>query len=220
MVDFLDEVKEDLKHERLERIFSQYGKHLLAGAVSIVLMTAAITGFMNYRQSSFMETGDEFSHALTLRPEEGVAALEVIAEEGDGGFKIAAAFARGKMLAEQKNWSEAVAAYDAISDDYAMDTALRELAALRAVHILIKTDGDVSVIADRLKHLTEENNPWRASALELQALQAIKLEKYAEAKEILVGLQKDMLVNASLRQRAEILLTILSDRVTNKDGES
>ena len=74
---------------------------------------------------------------------------------------------------------------------------------------LTRDDPRLSALSERLEPLTEEDNPWRFSARELDAFIAVKSGDTDRAREIFTQLGDDQLAPQALRGRATEMLSII-----------
>src|SRR4029078_6678741 len=87
---FLREVEEELRRERFERIWKEYGTFILAGAALIVIGVLGYKYVENRRITAAQTTGERYEGAMELvsTKKEGSAEKEVatIVAEGTGGY--------------------------------------------------------------------------------------------------------------------------------------
>src|SRR5690242_19048441 len=87
----LREVEEELRRERLEKIWMQYGTYILAGAVAIVFGVLGFKYWESARLTAAQDSGARYEEAMLLVNEkkDGSAAVEFekIAVDGAGGYR-------------------------------------------------------------------------------------------------------------------------------------
>ena len=90
----LREVEEELRRERLEKIWKQYGTYILAAAAVIVLGVLGFKYWESHRLAAAQDSGARYEEALLLVNEkkEGSAEkeFEKIAVDGAGGYRALA----------------------------------------------------------------------------------------------------------------------------------
>jgi hypothetical protein len=209
--DFIREIDEDLRRENLEKLARKYGGYALGLAVAIVLAIAAYTGWQRYAESHKAERARQYESVLQLiaagdakAPEE----LAVLADGDDDGYSALARLQAAGLKARAGDAAGAVAIYEQLAADGAVDRELRQLALI----LLALQTADTAApddLAKRLQPLTEPGNPWRYSALEITAVLARRGGDTAKAQEILTGLADDLDAPQGLRQRATEMLAAL-----------
>lgn len=214
MADFLNEIKDDLKQERLENIIRKYGKYLIVLAIFVIGATAAIAWYNDHLLTAQEEAGSKYFQALKLLDKEdaaGKVALDELAIGGSSGYREFAKLKRASLLAKDKNIAEAIAVYDKIIADTKIDLAIRDLAGLLAAHLLMENPNPANNVAnnidDRLAVLAKSDRPLYYSAIELQVIRAIQKDDKAKAAELLVSLNY---APQNIRERADKLANIIN----------
>jgi len=206
---FLREVEEELRRERLEKIWKQYGTYILAAAALVVFGVLGYKYVESQRIAAAQKTGARYEDAMALAADgkEGSAAkeFEIIAAEGTGGYPALARLqAAGALLKDGKK-VEALAAYEALANEAGADELLREYAALQAAAVRIG-EADFTEMQNRLTPLMGDEQPWRYSARELLGLAAFKAGDAKQAREYLTPLLVDQKTPQSIADRAKIVL--------------
>jgi hypothetical protein len=205
---FLRELEEELRRERLEKIWQQYGTYIIAAALLIVVGVLGYKYMENRRIVAAQTTGARYESAMALAAEgkEGSAAkeFEVIAAEGTGGYQALARLQLAGALLKEGKKAEALAAYEALANGGA-DKLLRDYAALQAAALRLG-EADFTEMQNRLNPLMGDESPWRYSARELLGLAAFKAGKVDEARTVLTALLVDQRTPQSITERAQIIL--------------
>ncbi len=218
MADIFHEVDEEVRRERLQKLWDRYSIYFIALAVLIVAGMGAWRGYVWWQDKQAAAAGAKFEVALALseqgKHEEAEAAFADIAAEAPSGYRVLARFRVAAALAQSKP-TEAVQAYDRIAADGTLDQTLRDLAALRAASLLV----DTATLADmkkRLDALAEPGRPFRASAREMLALSAWHNHDVKSARHYIDLLAQDAETPPGARARAEVLSAL----ITASDGKS
>lgn len=185
---------------------------LAAGLLLLVL--AGLGGWQGWRWYENRQAGAAATEFLRLTQEaaaEGAdmrAAAErftAIAATAPPGYRTLARLRAAALLAETGQLEAALAAYEALAADAAVDRLYRDLATLLwGLHAV--DGGDAAEIAARLTPLTAEGAPWRASAREVLAMAALRAGRSAEARGHLQALLADDYTPSGIRDRARRLL--------------
>jgi hypothetical protein len=201
--DIFREIEDELRRDNLLKLWSRYARHIIAGAVLLALIAGGIFAWRQYLASEQLAQANRYSAALALarqgKDPEAAKLLSELANSG-GGYGIPAAFQAAALLAKAGDKQGAIAAYDRLAAS-SVAREYRDLATLLAVlHQL--PDGDPRAAIERLAPLTENGNPWRASALDLTAAAKLKTGDRGGALEIYRQLADDLAAPRELRARA------------------
>ena len=206
---FLREVEEELRRERLEKIWQQYGTYILAAALLVVFGVLGYKYLENRRIVAAQTTGARYESAMALAAEgkEDSAAkeFEIIAEEGTGGYPALARLQLAGALLKEGKKAEALAAYEALANERGADALLRDYAALQGAAVRLG-GADFTEMQNRLNPLMGDESPWRYSARELLGLAAFKAGRADEARTVLTALLVDQKTPQTIIERAHIIL--------------
>lgn len=213
MSDIIREVDEELRREDWEKVWKKYGKFVFAGAVGIVVATAAVVGWREYDKSRRIAEGARFAEAVSrveqaASPAEAADVMAAEAKTATAGYATLARFREAKFRADAGDRAAAIAIYDGLAADTAAEPMLRDLATLYSVRMQM-ADGDRAALTARLEPLTATDNPWRYSALELTAILALAGGDIEGARGIYAPLADDPDTPESLRARAAEMLRAL-----------
>lgn len=213
MADIFQEIDEELRRERLEKLWQRHGKLVIALAAAAVVGTAIYVGWQRYQENRRLALAEQYGAAVALAdPGTGDlakadAALAQLAEQG-GGYGALAALERAAAKAKAGDLEGAAAIYDGLAKDTGAPAILRDLALLlKAMRLL--DSGDPAALTASLEPLTAPANPWRFSARELIGLLALKSGNQAQATEVFSRLADDQSAPAALRARAAELVAAL-----------
>lgn len=220
----LREVEEELRRERLEKIWKEYGTYVIAAAAFVVLAVAGYKFWESQRLAAAQDAGSRYEEVLLLLNDkkEGSAEkeLEKIAVEGAGGYRALAQLQLAGVQARQGKKAEALATYEALGNDGSADTMLRDFARLQAAG-LRAGEADFTEMENRLTPLMVDDSPWRYSARELLGLAAFRAGKTSEARTILTPLFVDQQTPQSVAERVQIVMAeIAAGEIAKKAGEA
>ena len=202
MSEIFREIDEELRRDNLLKLWSRYGKYVIMAVVLAVAIAGAIVAWREHQAAERRAQAGRYSSALALvrdgKNADAAKLFAMLSQEG-GGYGVLAAFEEAELLAKTGDRKAAIAAYDRLAGWSALDAEFRDLAALMSVmHGL--PDGDPKAAVERLQPLSQNGNPWRASALELTAAAKLKAGDRSGALEIYKTLSDDL--NAPQRMRA------------------
>jgi hypothetical protein len=216
MSDVFREVDEELRRSQAEALWKRWGGLIIAGAVLLVAVVGGWRFWEWQRERAAAAAGARFEQALRLfqenKPTEAEAALQRIVAEDSGAYR---ALARLRLASElgRRDPAAAVALYDAVAVDTAVESALRDLARLRAGAALVDT-APLAQVEARLQGLAGASGPWRHTALELLAGAALKAGDGAKALRWLDQIVIDADAPPGLKARAELLMGLARQRAT------
>ena len=212
MSDIFREIDEELRRDNLLKLWSRYGRYIIAIAVFALVVAGGIVAWRDHQLSERRAQSTRYAAALTLardgKEADAVKVFAAIADEG-GGYAILASFEEAALLAKSGDREAAAAAYDRIAAASELDSNLRGLAVLLSV-MQRMPDADPHTTIDRLAPLTASGNPWRPSAIELTALARLKLQDKSGALDLFKSLADDPATPQSLRARAAEMTVALA----------
>lgn len=183
---FIQEVNEELRRDRMYRVWRRYGPALIL-ALTLFVAWFAWTEWSRVRDLRAAEArGAAFSEAMALPEGQRVAALEALTTQGGGAAPIVLMRAGGVLL-DEGDASGAAASFSRAASASALPEGWRELARLRA----LMAEADALAPADllaALEPLTADGRPWRHFAQELKAMVQIRAEDSAGAAATLEAL--------------------------------
>ena len=209
---FIREIDEDLRRERLMKLWERYGIYAVGAALLIVAATAGWRGWEWYQTREGVKAGSRFEAALVLaesgKHAEAEQEFAALAKEATWGYRL---LSRMRLAAEAgaRDGAAGATAYDAIIADGSVDPAVRDLARLRAALLLIDT-AQVAEIASRVEPLITLASPFRFSARETLALARYKAGEREAARALFAELTADPEIPRALRNRAEVMQALTS----------
>lgn len=219
VVDIFDEVDEELRAERAQRLLKRYAPVIIAAAVLVVGGAAGWEAWRWYETRQDQAAAVEYLTAMNLAQptaagtsaatrSAAIAAFARLSQSAPEGYATLARLREAALQAEAGNRAAAAALWDQVAADSAADPLLRDLANLLWAQNQLDT-ADPALLQDRLKVLAEPTNPWHALAQEQLALLDLRLGKKDEARKALERLAQDVTAPNGARGRASGLLTRL-----------
>jgi len=213
---FFREVDEAVRHEQYKKLWDRYGIVAIICAGLLVAGVAGYKGWTYWREKEAGDAGAQFTEALTLaRSGEAAKARDAftqLAEKGPTGYRVLARFQLATAEAKAGETDKAIATYDALSNDAAVDDILKGYATIQAATLKLGS-ADYAEMERRLKALAEGASPWRFSALELLGLSAYKLDNMPEAEKQFTALAGDESTPSNMRERADMMLALIAGAV-------
>ena len=223
MSDIFREVDEDIRQEKYRRLWDRFGPLVIGLAVLIVVGTGGYRGWLYWQEQQSQAAGDKFFEAVRLSESQNYQeAAELYGELGNsiGGYPALARLRQATDLANAGQSAEALAEFDALSNDSSLTEALRDVAALRAGYIAVDRE-DYTAVADRVEKLTGDTGPFRAVAREVLALSAWKNGDIETAQQWISSLEEDPETPVDVNRRVSLLADVIraGEGGATADGE-
>ena len=220
MSDIIREVDEELRRERLLKLWQRHGHLIVGAAVVLVLAVAGWRAYEWYQAREAARIGARFEAALKLaaeaKPREAEESFAAIVSEAPAGYRVLARIAQAAEIA-RGDAKAGVAAFDAIAADRSVDPVMRELAQVRAAMLLVDS-APVAEIVTRLQPLAAAGSTFRHSARELLALARYKAGELEAARTLLFQVMTDPEVPPSMRNRVQLLFAMIAGGAPGQPG--
>jgi hypothetical protein len=209
---FIREIDEELRRDRLLKLWESYGAYAIAATFLVVATTAGWRGWEWYQTREGVKAGSRFEAALVLaesgKHAEAEQEFAAIAKDANWGYRL---LSRMRLAAETgaRDAAAGAVAYDAIAADGSIDAAIRDVARLRAAFLLLDT-AQAAEIASRIEPLMVPASPFRFSARETLALARYKAGEREAARAMFAELAVDPETPPALRNRAEVMQALAS----------
>ena len=210
MDEFIREVDEDYRRERLAAIWRRYSG-LIVGV--LVLIVAGVGGwrFYEHRELQRAEAASaSYDNAVKLardgKDADAARDLEALTKDAPAGYRLLSRF---RLAAEtgRQSGDAGAKAFDALAEDPAVDGSLRDLARLRAA--MLRLDGgDAAAAVPALERLSSPTNSWRHTARELLGLAALKKGDTEGASRWFDQIAQDRETPSGLRGRLEVYVAL------------
>lgn len=211
MTDIFHEVEEDLRRDRLNKVWTRYGAVFLTIAVLVVAATGGYVWWQGRQQANRDNAAETFAAADSLAAsgdlEGALKAYTEIAAQGEDGYPTLALFRQASLLAAKNDVQGALAIYDKIASG-AADDRLKALAQIRAAFLVSDTE-DPTVLKSRVSAFVGDDNPWRFEARELIAYAEFRGRNETAAADAYAKIAADQAAPATMRARAEKMVAFL-----------
>ncbi|MAG90686.1 MAG: hypothetical protein CML32_08190 [Rhodobacteraceae bacterium] len=207
MSDIFQEIDEDLRQDKVARLWKAYGKYLVALAVFIILVIASYRFIEHKNEKNREQTSELYELASeTGRSGDKKAAIELLSDEmfdENRGYSIISKLKKAALAKSNNDLEGTEIVLKEIITNEDIPLYLRDLARLK----LFASDSDNN--SSQLEVLIEEEGPWKFLALELKG--GIQLEggNLNEARSIFKELTDDANTPNNLRRRASEILKAL-----------
>ena len=212
---FIQEVSEEVRRDRMFRLWRRYAPAVLGGVVLVVGATAFNAWRDHSRATAAQEMGARMIAAgEAAAPAARAEAFLALADAADGGAATLARLRAAAELAAAGDAGGAAQAYGRIAEAADTEPAFAAFAAYRAAVLAAPQAGAAATIAT-LTPLTAEGGPFRLLALEARAAAHLALGDRAAARADLDAVTADPLATENLRARAREALATLGAQAVN-----
>jgi hypothetical protein len=212
MDEFIREVDEDYRRERILAIWRKYNGVIVAVAVLVIAGIGGWRYWEHVQRQQAVAAGLRFEDAVKLsregKTDEAERALAAIRQDAPGGYRLLARF---RLAAEtgKQNPEAGARAYDELAADTTIDGTMQDLARLRGAMLRLDLADQGNVLRD-LERLAAPTNPWRHTAREFLGLAALKRGDYEAAGRWFDQIASDREAPQPLRGRLEIYSALVA----------
>lgn len=208
----LREIDEDLKNERLAKIWNTYGNYAIAGALVLVIGVAGTKAWQSYDLDQRRSQGEQLAEAARLaddgKSSDALSALQKLATDAGGGYAMLARFQAAAITGRDGDAAKAAELYGALAADSSIGSLYRDLATVLGALQEIdagKLDGQ---LLTKAAGIAKAAGPWRHNAREVEALSALASGDKKAADGIFKELSEAADAPQGLRSRAGEMLKI------------
>jgi hypothetical protein len=215
VADIFQEVDEDVRREQMLRWWKRYGNYVAVAAVIVALSAGGIWEWRKHVESQRQAIGAQVHQGQVLAREgkftEAAKAYEDAVLDGNAGYRAVAGLQRAHALLAAKDLDGAIAAYEKVAADSAVETEWRDIASLLAAYHMVgkATYPDVE---RRIAGIATDNNPWRHLAREVLAAAKLRAGDAEGARALFLQIADDATATAGVRARAAELLAALAPK--------
>jgi len=213
MDDIFKEVDEELREERLTKIWKRIGPYVIGILSGAIIITSAVIGYREYDETQRQNWGVQFAEAMNLSEEgnwqESLDLFETLTEKTNLGYKTLSLFQAASLYAKNGNKEKALEIYQSLENE-ALDENFRDLATLMLIYLQFD-NADPEILEKRIEKLASKGNPWYYNAVELKGFLFAKQKNKEKQIEIFNILSKDNKAPEGVRTRANDMLAILGE---------
>ena len=213
MDDIFKEVDEELREERLTKIWKRIGPYVIGILSGAIIITSAVIGYREYDETQRQNWGVQFAEAMNLSEEgnwqESLDLFEALTEKTNLGYKTLSLFQAASLYAKNGNKEKALEIYQSL-ESKALDENFRDLATLMLIYLQFD-NADPEILEKRIEKLASKGNPWYYNAMELKGFLFAKQKNKEKQIEIFNILSKDNKAPEGVRTRANDMLAILGE---------
>ena len=208
------EIDEELRKDQFAKLWMRYGKILICIALVTVSSVAGYKAWQDYDVTSRGEQGERLAASIELikkgEKELALKALTTFQADASQGYQMLAGFQAAALMANGGDVQGAAAAYNKLANDDSLDAIYQDFAILLSIIQQMNSGVDLASLTTSLDRLTADENPWRYSARELNAVLAKQSGDMNKAEKLLNELTADESAPQGIRLRAKELLAGLA----------
>ncbi|HZZ35512.1 MAG TPA: tetratricopeptide repeat protein [Caulobacteraceae bacterium] len=211
MVDFIEEVEEQLRSDRYRALAWRIAPWFIAAFVAVVVGWLGAWGWTTLQARNVAKASqayDKALQALAQNDETGAFTdLDAVAKSGPPAYKALALMQQGNIRLSANKADEAAAFYDKAAKA-APNPVIGDVARMKAVWALMDT-APYPQIETRLKPLMGEKKPMDLYAKEALAMAKLAAGRTAEARSELQALTLTLGAPQGMRARAQAALGVI-----------
>lgn len=198
---FIHEVTEEVRHDRMFRLWKKYGPYGIA-AVAVVIVASAGLTWMKHRE---VQQARELGGAMLAAEIGDAGELETLVGRLDGAPEAIAKMRLAATKAGEGDTEAAAALYREVAGMPGLDPAYADLARLQAVRVQMAAMDPAAALSE-LDRLAADDAPYRLLALELRAALRLNSGDTEAAHADLNAIITDPGATRGLRERATVML--------------
>ena len=223
MADVFEEVNDDLRRDRLEKIWKRYGIILILVALLIVLGSMGLQWWRASQIETRHSAANRYSIALseseTKEAEAAALTLAGYAATAPDGFASLAWLQAAAHRHRAGATDMALDIYRQLIGRDTVDPRLQAIARLQAARILSER-GLTDAVQAQLGSNLDADSVWRFSAIEIQAIAALAAGERGNAGRFYQELAGSAQAPSGLRRRASEMARIFSADMSPLDFEA
>lgn len=201
MSDFLTELEEDIREEKLLALWKKYGHFVIGVAVSIIVATAGYTLWTYFEKKTQLQHYTSFAEGVRLFQQgdndKARDVFKALATEKDGYGKLA-------QLYEAVLETDSVPLYKKLTDETPVNPAISQLS-----KFLMATSSKDSSPFAVFESLTTPKNPWASLALEFLGFSELQRGDAAKAVDYYTKALHEHYVTPSEKGRISMMIAQL-----------
>ncbi len=226
--EFLEEVQNDIKHEKYQRLWQQYGKQVTAGVTAVIAAVALYMLWSNYQERKQIEMSDKFISAMNFiaqgKDNEALALLGTISASDGKAYGFLKELQKAYILSKDPDGNvrtQATAVYEGMMGNSALPVIVKDLARLLAAksHSVQKTKTADEIIS-LLEPLRGDKNPLHHMAREFIAEQLYFKGDKKAALELFAELARDPESPEGLKHRAQLMVQVANQGMPSSQEAS
>jgi hypothetical protein len=208
--DIFREVEEDVRRERFEKLWKQYGDYAIAAFAVLIIAIAGWQFWKYYHGQQIVRASNAYATATQTAsggdPATAAGEFGTLAKDAPGGYAVLARLQQANSLMSAGDTINAVAIYKEIEGG--KDPSLAAVARLRHAWAVVDS-ASVAQVTTILAPLNDPASEWKYAAREALAYSEYHNGDAAAAVSLFNGLAANTNAPQNLRQRAKAMATFI-----------
>lgn len=211
--EFLVEVENDIRKEKMLQLWKQYGKQVVAGVVGIIILISGYNFWSYYEQNKRTQMAEKLIAAQDFigqgETEKAQTILSSMATGSPTVYQQLALFQKAGLLSQKPEEMREI--YQQLAANTKIDPLWRDLATLLKVMVSIdQPNAKIDDLLMELSTLTTNQNPWRYLANEIKGVLLHRKGDNTQAAELFAKLVQDNQTPSGISMRARLMVQIVS----------
>lgn len=215
MRDILDEVKDDLAHEKSLNLFKKYTPYIILFMIAFIVGTGVKLWWVEHKSNKAYEAGAEYTQAIQqmrmYNHEEGAKIFENLSHNSSA-YGAVSALNLASYWEIRKEFAKAVAAYDTVVERSGIDRAIINYA--RVLQVRAALEGKLVSVEDAIKSLlplVKSDEVFSLQAKELLANLYIENSEGEKANEQIMSILGSSEASDVMKERVKHLQQLVSN---------
>ena len=207
--EIFSEIEEDLHKERMKRLWSKYGKFLIGGVLSIIILVGGWQSFGIWQKSRFNNASNLYFNIIESSESNSELALNKItsAKNLPGGYNLLLRFKNAEVLSKLNDISASQKIWEGILLDESIEKEYREIAIILAV----LNGNEKKEIFDLFNQISNVNSQMGLVALEIKAGKIFQDGEKKKAEKIYSEILDSSFANNRTKERIKSILMSLGE---------
>lgn len=211
----MQEVESDIRQEKFEKLWKEYGKTIIGVFVVIVGLSTAYNIWQHNQAKQTDILSQQFSNAQTLMFGQNYAdalpAMENIANASHKTYSVLAKFNVASILRQNSDLKDLVKAesiYQEIMNNRSVNAAMRDLATVLYVGLKLdnaKNNDDFNQCLTILEPIATKESAYKFLALENKGLIQFKLKDYKASSDAFLAILQSDKSSKDVKLRAQMM---------------
>jgi hypothetical protein len=225
----MQEVESDIRQEKFEKLWKEYGKTIVGAFVVIVGLSAAYNIWQHNQAKQTNIVSQQFSNAQTLmfsqNYTDALPAMENIANSSHKTYAVLAKFNVASILrqtSELKDLAKAESIYQEIMNNHSVNAAMRDLATVLYVGLKLdnaKNNDGFNQYLTILEPITTKESAYKFLALENKGLIQFKLKDYKAASDAFLAIVQSEKSPKDVKLRAQMMTQHIASLLAGASSE-
>tara|TARA_B100000886_G_scaffold337771_1_gene299211 strand:- start:2252 stop:2905 length:654 start_codon:yes stop_codon:yes gene_type:complete len=215
--DIFQEVDEELRKDKFEKLWKHYGRYSVGFALICVISVGVWQGWKSYSEAQRLSSSKQYEAALNFhasgKNKDALIVLDGLGKSGFGSYKLLASFKKAAILGNSGDIEGALETYEKLIENSKNHELFRQAAVLFSVRYKLKLPSvDVKTLIKDLKPIRKSDGVWKFSADETVGILLMSAGKISEARKIFQDLAENLKAPSRLRGRATQVLTAIGQQ--------